>query len=253
MSRHLPEQPHDVRVPEAPPPDTEMRAEFDLLADRYDEQHRRNIAISGEAPEYFAEYKIADLAGIVAAEHLPATRMLDFGSGIGSAVPFFRKHFSASELYCADVSARSIEIARTRFPGEERHLLIDRSIPAAPWTFDIVFSACVFHHIPHEEHVYWLAELRRVTRPGGVLAIFEHNPLNPLTVRAVNTCPLDVNARLIRGGTMRQRLLASGWRQPQLDYRVFFPGLFRRCRTLEKYLGWLALGAQYRLVARAPE
>jgi SAM-dependent methyltransferase len=253
MSDRTPDPIQDAHMRHARAEYTRQRAEFDLLADRYDEQHRKNIAMSGELPEYFAEYKIADLAGIVAAEHLPATRMLDFGSGIGSAVPFFRKHFSASELYCADVSARSIEIARTRFPGEERHLLIDRSIPAPSWTFDIVFSACVFHHIPHGEHVYWLAELRRVTRPGGVLAIFEHNPLNPLTVRAVNTCPLDVNARLIRGGTMRQRLLASGWRQPQLDYRVFFPGLFRRCRTLEKYLGWLALGAQYRLVARAPE
>ena len=233
--------------------DEHLRAEFDLLADQYDLQHRRNIAISGEGPEYFAEYKIADLAAFVATQHLPAARVLDFGSGIGSAVPFFRKHFGTSELYCADESARSLEIARARFPGDECHLLIDHSIPASAHSFDIVFSACVFHHIPHDEHAYWLAELRRVTRPGGVLAIFEHNPLNPLTVRAVNTCPLDVNARLIGGGTMRQRLLASGWQKPQLDYRVFFPGLFRRCRAVEKYLGWLALGAQYRLLARAPE
>ena len=36
-------------------------AEFDRFADQYTEQHRRNIAFSGEIPEYFAEYKIAEL------------------------------------------------------------------------------------------------------------------------------------------------------------------------------------------------
>ena len=229
-----------------------LRAEFDLLADEYHEQHKANVAITGEGPEYFAEYKVADLAALMRARGGAAESILDFGSGIGNSVPYFRKYFEKSELYCGDVSARSIEIARARFGGDEKYLLIGGGIPLPAQSMDVVFSACVFHHIPHEEHQHWLRELRRVTRPGGVLVIYEHNPLNFLTVQAVNTCALDVNAKLIRGGAMRQSALESGWGEARVDYRLFFPASLKRLRPLERYLGWLALGAQYRMAARCP-
>jgi SAM-dependent methyltransferase len=229
-----------------------LRAEFDLLADEYAQQHATNIAITGEGPEYFAEYKIADLRGYVRAHGLAAANILDFGCGIGNSVPFFRKYFGASALNCGDVSARSIEIAQTRFPGPENHILIGDNIPLETGSQDIVFTACVLHHIPHEAHDHWLRELRRVTKPGGLLAIYEHNPLNPLTVRAVNTCPFDANARLIRAGVMRARVTQTGWAQAGADYKLFFPAALKALRVLEPHLGWLALGAQYRVVARCP-
>ena len=231
---------------------TRMQAEFDLLADEYRVQHRENVAITGESPEYFSEYKIADLAELINRLKLPATNILDFGSGIGNSLPYFRNYFSSSEITCADVSARSIEIAQNRFPGQENYVLINEGIPLPTASQDVVFSACVFHHIPHEEHLHWLAELRRITKPGGVLAIYEHNPLNPLTVRAVNTCPLDVNARLIRGGTLRGRALTSGWEDARVDYKLFFPAILAALRPMESHLEWLALGAQYRMTARKP-
>ena len=229
-----------------------LRAEFDLLADEYHEQHKANVAITGEGPEYFAEYKIADLAMLVREKGLAAGQILDFGSGIGNSVPFFRKYFGQSDLHCGDVSARSNEIAQVRFPGKEKFALIGEGIPLPTNSQDIVFSACVFHHIPHSDHQHWLAELRRVTRPGGLLAIYEHNPLNPLTLRAVSTCPLDVNALLIRGGIMRKRVITGGWEDARVDYKLFFPAMLKSLRPLEQHLGWLGLGAQYRIAARRP-
>lgn len=230
----------------------QLRAEFDLLADEYHDQHKANVAITGEGPEYFAEYKIADLAALVEGESLLARQVFDFGSGIGNSVPYFRKYFPNSELTCGDVSSRSIEIAKARNSGPENYVLIGEDIPLPTHSQDIVFSACVFHHIPHEQHQHWLSELRRIARPGALLAIYEHNPLNPLTVRAVNTCPLDVNAKLIRGGTMRERALHGGWQDARVDYRLFFPSILKALRPLEKHLAWLGLGAQYRMAARKP-
>jgi SAM-dependent methyltransferase len=235
-----------------PPGRPALRAEFDLLADSYDEQHKNNVAITGYTPDYFAEYKIADLAGWLSSTGSAANQILDFGSGIGNSLPFFRKYFPASELSCGDVSSHSIEVAQARFPGDEKYVLIGDDIPLPAGSQDVVFSACVFHHIPHDQHLHWLAELRRVTRPGGVLAIYEHNPLNPLTLWAVNTCPLDANARLIRAGEMRKRALAGGWQAPRVDYRLFFPSFLGALRPVERRLGWLWLGAQYRLTARQP-
>jgi SAM-dependent methyltransferase len=240
----------EIRARDQEAADGRLRAEFDHLADEYHEHHRANVAITGEGPEYFHEYKIADLASLVRGRGSPDGRILDFGSGIGNSVPFFRKYFGRSEIYCADVSERSIEIAQARFPGNEQYVLIGRHVPMETHSVDIVFSACVFHHIPHEEHPAWLAELLRVTRPGGLLVIYEHNPLNPLTVRAVNTCPLDANARLIPGRTMRRRATDSGWGDARVEYKLFFPAALRPFRPLERHLGWLGLGAQYRLAAR---
>lgn len=227
-----------------------MQAEFDLFADEYRLLHEENVAITGESPEYFAEYKIADLAELLGRLRVPTTRILDFGSGIGNSLPYFRDYFPGSDVTCADASARSMEIARGRFPGREVYVQINGAVPLPSASQDVVFSACVFHHIAHDEHPYWLGELLRVTRRGGVLVVYEHNPWNPLTARAVSTCPFDVNARLIRGRALRERALAAGWEDARVDYKLFFPALLAALRPFERRLEWLGLGGQYRMAAR---
>jgi SAM-dependent methyltransferase len=230
--------------------ESRMHAEFDSLADEYRNMHETNVAVTGETPEYFSEYKIADLARVLKQKGLTRGSVLDFGSGIGNSVPFFRKHMADSRITCADVSSRSIEIAQTRFPGDEKYIQIEKAIPLQSDSQDVVFTACVFHHIPPDEHVHWLTELRRVTKPGGILAIYEHNPLNPLTVHAVNTCPLDVNAKLIRGAVMRRLAASAGWVDARVGYKLFFPSVLAKLRPLELYLEGVPLGAQYRMLAR---
>ena len=222
-------------------------AEFDHFADEYDRQHRANIAITGEAPEYFSEYKIRELRAIAGDG---ARSILDFGSGTGNSIPFFLKYFPGSALTGVDPSQRSLEIAAARFPGAAQGLAMsgDR-IPAGDSSCDAAFSACVFHHIDHAEHVTWLAELRRVVRPGGTLTIFEHNPLNPLTVRAVNTCPFDINARLITARAFAARYRAAGWGGLKVRYHVFFPRALAFLRVAEPGLAWLPLGGQYSISA----
>ncbi|GLH77632.1 SAM-dependent methyltransferase [Bradyrhizobium sp. SSBR45G] len=227
------------------------KAEFDRFADAYDAQHRSNVAVTGEGPEYFAEYKIRLLRKIVDRSQLEVSQICDFGAGIGNSIPFFRRYFPDAALTSSDVSERSLALARQRHPGSGESLLIETDrIPSDSNRFDVVFSACVFHHIAHDEHVGWLRELHRITRPGGLIAVFEHNPLNPLTVRAVNTCPFDENAELIFPRTLTRRLQASGWSSPHIQYSLFFPRALARLRPLEDVLRWLPLGAQYVALAR---
>lgn len=228
-------------------------AEFDRFADEYESQHRQNIAITGENPEFFAEYKISQLATFVPDLAAVPAKILDFGSGIGNSIPFFRKHLPNALLTCADASSRSIELSRKRFPGQERFVLVKgNEIPLDTNSFDVTFSACVFHHIAHEDHRHWLAEMLRVTRPGGLLVIFEHNPFNPLTVRAVNTCPFDENAKLISARALIRSMSDAGWVRSQHCYHLFFPRALAGLRPIEKHLGWFALGAQYSARARKP-
>ncbi len=226
------------------------RAEFDQFADEYLAQHRSNIAVTGEDPEFFAEYKIAVVRKLLDAARVAPRRIVDFGSGIGASMPFFAKYFPAAALTCADASPRSLELAEARYPDTAEFAEVaDNRVPAADASFDLAFSACVFHHIDHAEHVHWLGELHRVTAPGGRLAIFEHNPYNPLTVRAVNTCPFDINARLIRATNLVKAAKTAGWKSPEIRYHIFFPRALAGLRGLEPGLSWLPLGGQYSLVA----
>jgi SAM-dependent methyltransferase len=227
-------------------------AEFDKFADEYNTMHAAGIAISGEGPAYFAEYKIADIALVCrqlaqrAGDAGSGLQLLDFGAGIGASVPHVHKHLAGAELTCLDMSRRSLEVAERRFPKLADYVHFDgSSIPFPDGHFDIAFAMCVFHHIDHGLHVPLLEELRRVIRPGGKMFIFEHNPFNPLTVRVVNSCPFDENARLIRGAEMRKRLLRAGFGSARIRYRVFFPHALRALRPLEPALAWLPLGGQY--------
>ena len=101
------------------------KSEFDRFADEYHDQHRKNIAVTGETPEYFAEYKISELKRLVAREQISASRIFDFGAGIGNSIPYFRKYFPAAAVTSADVSSRSLELCRTRFPDAANLLLIE--------------------------------------------------------------------------------------------------------------------------------
>lgn len=230
-------------------------AEFDKFADEYYVMHAASITASGEGPEYFAEYKIKDIAREYGpssnATNTTALRILDFGAGNGGSVPYVHKHFPSAQLTCLDVSQRSLEIAEKRFPSLAHYVHFDGThIPFSDNHFDIAYAACVFHHIDHAEHVSLLGELHRVIRPGGYLFVFEHNPYNPLTVRVVNNCKFDENARLIRGYEMKQRLMAAGFAGASTNYRVFFPHALRVLRPLERAMAWLPLGGQYYSLAR---
>ncbi len=227
-----------------------QQAEFDQFADEYDAMHQRNIRVTGESPDYFARYKILDFARFCKTLRHVET-IFDFGAGIGNSIPWFREFLPGKVLTCADVSQKSLARARLRFPGQERFALIeDGRLPVADGSQDAIFSACVFHHIPHDEHRHWLGELLRVARPGGALSIFEHNPLNPLTLHAVNTCEFDVNAHLIRAGAFARRLADAGWTDVSIRYHVFFPRALSALRPLEPWLGFVPLGGQYAVYAR---
>ncbi len=221
--------------------------EFDRFAEEYRTIHAQNIRLSGESPEFFTAYKITDVAReMSAACTVPNPRILDFGAGVGNSVPFFQRWLTPSVLVCLDVSRKSLAIGQERFRELADFIAFDgRTLPFADNSFDLIFTACVFHHIPHEHHGRILEELHRTLAPTGLLVIFEHNPFNPLTVQAVKTCPFDENARLIAPGKLRRAIATAGFQRPRIRYRIFFPGWLRALRPLERAMTWLPVGAQY--------
>ena len=71
------------------------KAEFDKFAEEYDQMLRQHIRVSGEGPEYFAEYKIRDIRNELES-HQPLIEpksVLDFGGGIGASALYLAKYF----------------------------------------------------------------------------------------------------------------------------------------------------------------
>jgi len=221
--------------------------EFDKFADEYESNHRKNIRVSGESPEFFAEYKIRDIRKVVGQSNTP--KILDFGGGIGGSITPLRTIFPEADIVCLDVSERSLEIAKHRCGDAAKYICFDgKNLPFNDNIFDIILATCVFHHIEHNLHEFFLREFHRLLIPGGRVFVFEHNPLNPLTRRAVNTCEFDENAVLIGGESMKKKIVQAGFSDVKLRYRIFFPHALAFLRPLEHYLYNLPLGAQYYVV-----
>jgi ubiquinone/menaquinone biosynthesis C-methylase UbiE len=226
-------------------------AEFDKFADEYLATHAVNIKISGEDPDYFARYKIEEVSRRWAASkpHAPAT-ILDFGTGIGNSLPFLASAFPTAKVTGLDISEKSLSLAERRFPGVAQLVRYDGGdIPLETSSFDLIFSSCVFHHIEAETHVALFKQLKRLLRPSGMMTIFEHNPVNPVTRHIVATCPFDENAILIPSGELKRRQVEAGFGRIDVAYTGFFPGALSALRPLERFMTALPIGAQYYTLA----
>lgn len=209
---------------------------FDGYAESYEKLHAQNIAISGEDSGYFAQYKVDCLARAGVSRAAP---LLDFGCGIGNMTEKLLGTFS--NVHGFEPSELSAEKAQQRVPGARIHKDFD-AVPAG--TFEAVVLSCVLHHVPLAERASVMQQALKALAPGGRLFIFEHNPWNPLTRRAVATCEFDDDAILLWPGEQRRLLRDAGFVNVDLDYIVFFPSQLAFLRPLEPKLNWLFAGAQ---------
>ena len=62
-----------------------------------------------------------------------------------------------------------------------------------------------------------------MTKQGGLFAVYEHNPINPMTRWAVWRCPFDHDAVLLRSGKVRELLRNQGFEIVKCRYLFFMP------------------------------
>jgi hypothetical protein len=103
----------------------------------------------------------------------------------------------------------------------------------------------VLHHVPIASRLMFVSEMIRVARPAGVVAIFEHNPRNPLTRHAVNTCEVDRDAVLLPSRETMTLLRNTAETEPSLRHYLFSLLGGPVGRALDRYLQRVPLGGQY--------
>lgn len=219
------------------------------LFDKYDQSFgavvQSSIDFSGLPHSFFTAAKADALRGLVASRlnGMHGLNLLDVGCGVGELHPYVRSMFD--RICGTDVSEASIAQARLRNPEVQYQVYGGETLPYDDAVFNLSIAICVLHHVQPPRRVGLLREMRRVVRPGGLVCVIEHNPLNPLTRFAVARCEFDRDAILLRAGQTRALMADAGLHDTRSHCFLLLPSAAPLARRLEHSLRHIPLGAQY--------
>lgn len=229
---------------------SESQVSFDDYVETYRTEIDDSIGFIGQDVDFFIEIK-AELLLKLAEKNFGDTskiKVLDIGSGVGLVDRFLKARIP--NLYGVDVEEGVVEKAKFNNPEVNYQLYDGAKLPFEDNTFDMCFAINVMHHVPPGMWENFSREMHRVLKPGGVAAVFEHNPLNPLTRLAVARCEFDRDAVLLNHGKIKSLFNGAGLKVFDDSFIVFFPFKAKFFRSIETALGWLPLGAQHYVTGR---
>lgn len=219
--------------------------EFDAYSQNYNERINKVLKFSGLKIDFFARVKNDYLIDILRLRPggAAAVSILDVGCGVGNA---HRQLVGrVAKLTGIDVSPASIAVARQCNPGIEYECFDGLHLPYADNTFDVAFAVNVLHHVPVANRHILAVEIRRVLRSGGLFVIFEHNPLNPVTLHVVNNCEMDNDAVLLTRRDTEELLRAAEFKNIQSRFILAVPAAGSLLRKIDRCFSLVPLGAQY--------
>jgi SAM-dependent methyltransferase len=229
---------------------------FDRVAADYVTIHNRSLPPGVHSDEFVAQKAAAIRSWILAGRGSAPFRHLDFGCGNGrlfsqlAACEPLKALIAEGtlQLFGFDTSLKSLEEARRITGGVPVCFESDMRAFPADVRFDLVTCCNVFHHIAPPERAATARTLLDRMHPGARLAIWEHNPLNPLTRVLIRMCPFDEQARLLSLAEARRVFEPHALRFTGFAYVTFFPPRWLRLKVfsrVEQKLSRIPLGAQY--------
>jgi SAM-dependent methyltransferase len=150
---------------------------------------------AGQAEDYRKSYALV-CAGVVpdladAVSIRPGSLVLDVGTGTGTAAAAAVAH--GAKVTAVDADPGMVATAAALVPGAEFHVAALPALPFGDRQFDVVLANFVINHVGQPRAA--LAELRRVTIPGGCVAVTawpqQPSPAIALLTRAIRDCGAD--------------------------------------------------------------
>jgi SAM-dependent methyltransferase len=181
--------------------------------------------INKETYSYFRRF----VDGLRLSDLEPGSRVLDFCARTGNGTAFFHQHGKVSSAICADVSKEMGRICRhhLRQKGITRftwiHILEPR-FPFADHAFDAVLCFETIEHFARPEIL--IAELGRVTKPGGTIILTTPNVLwEPIHALAAITKLHHSEGphRFIGYGRLRKMIEVAGFQIERAETTVLVP------------------------------
>jgi ubiquinone/menaquinone biosynthesis C-methylase UbiE len=161
------------------------------------------------------------------------SRILDAGCGTGEAASRVAELFPQAHVLGVDIIDEHLKLARQRYASLAPRLTFEHQsvfgLDAADGSFDLTLCRHVLHSIPHADAV--MAELARVTRPGGYLHIipedygmlhFQRAALDPQDLWNVGPAAFGAatGTDLFIGRNAFSILAAAGLEEITVDYII---------------------------------
>lgn len=186
-----------------------MNINFDDYSKNYKQVLIESTGDSIDSAAFYAKQKVKHLIQSLGRSSVAeVNRILDFGCGVGLSLKSLQAAFPNAQVVGTDPSQRCLDQARNEHAESSINLLNYEAVfnDSCQAKYDLIFISCVFHHIEQSEHVPILRSLLALCKPSGMLAIFEHNPGNPVTRKIVRDCPFDEGVTLISPNSSVKRL-----------------------------------------------
>jgi SAM-dependent methyltransferase len=172
---------------------------FDRIAAEYDES----------LPAHVVEHYLAKRVRFIV-DSCGSGSALDVGCGTG--VLAGRLSRSGFRVTGVDPSEGMLNVMAESEPGVRAVSGTGTELPFDDGSFDLTLSVATLHHIADPEAVLrTLAEMGRVTRAGGRVLIWDHNPRNPYWKSLMARVPQDDGSeRLISEAEIERGLVEGG-------------------------------------------
>src|SRR4051812_7781720 len=201
---------------------------FDEIAHDYDHS----------LPEHVVEHYLRKRVAYVL-RNCPRGRGLDVGCGTGVLAE--RLAAAGYEMTGVDPSGGMLDILRARTDAVHALQASGTDLPFDDDSFDVVVTVAVLHHVADPGDVRTtLGEMARVSRPGGRIVVWDHNPRNPYWGPLMKRVPQDTGEeRLIPEHEVLDGLRAAGAQVLSSDQLGLVPdftprGALRAAARLER-------------------
>ncbi len=215
----------------------------------YREQLGRGLELSGENAEYFACERVRHVQRACRDRGVMPENVLEWGCGLGTNLRFLSEAFPNSKVFGVDVSQQMLSAGRRQLDEGVTLLHVDDR----PFVheFDLIYVNGLVHHIPLSERPGVMDRIHRALVPGGLLAAFDNNPLNPGAMWVMRRIEFDRGASPLTAESMKKLLRCVGFVDLHVRYYFYFPRALQMLRWSEPALARVPLGAQYVVWARA--
>lgn len=222
----------------APPPDMRHRHHGVPDLDSY-------LAVGRQVFEHLQQgIALADVA--VMAD----TKVLDFGCGSGRVLLWWAQRQPRPRLYGTDIDAAAVAWVAANLPVATNVNGFKPPLPYADGELDVVYAISVLTHLDEAAQDRWLAEVRRVLRPGGAALLTVHSDASNARLSAKDQATLAASGFLfLNNYTMAMDVFGSGYRNTYHS-RGYVERHWSRYFDI---VGRIEMGAQDLIVMRRPD
>jgi SAM-dependent methyltransferase len=131
--------------------------------------------------------------------------ILDFGCGCGRVLRWFLEEHPTHRLFGTDIDRQAMAWCAVNIVGGS--FSVNAGLPPlgfASNSFDLIYAISVFSHLNEEYQFHWLNELRRITKPGGIVLLSLHGSYY------MDKLPHDLLAHIENHGMIF--IVSDGWR-----------------------------------------